>query len=142
MELGDRQNFLNELDERLLQGGVVLSEWCCLIVRESDLAFTSGAYLATIITALAGIETYLRSEYGNRTKDTLQQLIEKSPLEDELKATLHELRKYRNKWVHVSAPWDDQKLLADPESSARELEVMAMVVVRALRETIYENQFL
>ena len=60
----DRWKFLTDLDDEILKGGVILSEWCSFIVRETDLAFVAGAHLATIITATAGIETYLRSEYG------------------------------------------------------------------------------
>jgi len=58
----DRWKFIIELDEELLKGGVMLSEWCSFIVREADTTFASGSFLAAIITAMAAIETYLRSE--------------------------------------------------------------------------------
>jgi hypothetical protein len=142
MEEEDRWKFLVEPDEELLKGGVLLSEWCSFIVRETDTAFTTGAHLATIITAMAGIETYLRSEYSYGGKDTLHELIERSPLEDKLKGDLHNLRRYRNRWVHLADPWDDQGLLDHPEQYERDLENMAMVAVRALRRTIYENPWI
>jgi hypothetical protein len=137
----DRWEFLNDLDDELLKGGVILSEWCSFIVREADLAFVAGAHLAVIITAMAGIETYLRSEYGSR-EERLHQLIERSPLDSRLKHDINAVRKYRNKWVHVSEPWYDRDLLDDPEKYDRGLESMAKTAVRVLRRTIYENQWI
>jgi hypothetical protein len=137
-----RWKLINDLDEELLKGGVILSEWCSIIVKEADVAFVSGANLATIIVALAGIETYLRSEYGSDRSERLYDLIERSPIQDSLKSDLHTLRVYRNKWVHISDPWDDQALLNRPEEYEQELESMATVAVRALRRAIYENQWI
>jgi hypothetical protein len=62
-DIGAREQLLLQLDEQFLKGGVVLSEWCAFIVRESDRAFAAGNYLPTILTAVAGIETTLRAEY-------------------------------------------------------------------------------
>lgn len=138
----DRWKLINDLDDELLKGGVILSEWCCFIIKDTDIAFVAGANLATIITAIAGIETYLRSEYGGGQTESLHQLIEVSPLDGSLKSDLHNLRRYRNKWVHVSDPWDHQELLDQPEKYERELETMAMTAVRTLRRTIYENPWI
>lgn len=44
---------------------------------------------------------------------------ERSPLEASLKGDLHKLRMYRNRWVHVSDPWDDQELIDQPEKYER-----------------------
>lgn len=137
----ERWNHIVSLDEELLKGGVILSEWCSFIVRESDLAFAHGANLASILTAVSGIETYLRSEYSEKERSSLFELIDGAPIADDLRADLHKLRKYRNKWVHVNDPWGDQKLLDDPEESEKELEEMALFAARALRRTIYENQW-
>jgi hypothetical protein len=138
----DREQYILDLDDKLLKGGVILSEWCCFIVREADVAFVAGANLAAIITVLAGIETYLRAEYGSGEKDTLYKLIESSPINDDLKGEIHELRKYRNKWVHVADPWNDEPLQKSPEIYDQELEKMAFMAVTVLRETIYENQWI
>lgn len=134
--------FLVKLDEELLIGGVIVSEWCSFIVRDHDTAFAGGAYLSSILAAVSGIETYLRSEYGGPKKESLHDLINSSPIKQELKDDLHRLRKYRNKWVHVEAPWTDEELLADPERYENELEEMGKFAARALRRTIYENQCL
>lgn len=138
----EREQFLIDLDEELLRGGIILSEWCTVIVQETDLAFVGGADLATIITALAGVETYLRSEYGSKRGDASHKLIDASPLDDDLKQDLHLIRRFRNKWVHVSDPWDDQHLLDRPHEIGKELASMAEMAVRALRRTIYENQWI
>ena len=129
------------LDEELLKGGVILSEWCSFIVREADVAFASGAYLASILTAVSGIETYLRSEYAETGKERLVDLISRASIGTDLKNDLHSLRKYRNKWVHVDEPWNDASLLERPEEAEQELERMALFAARVLRRTIYENQW-
>ena len=138
----DRWNLLVELDEELLKGGVILSEWCCFIVREADTAFVKQAHLASILTAVAGIETYLRSEYMDAPNQSLYELIEQYPIDNELKKDLHKLRKYRNNWVHVDDPWDDNELLENPTMYEKNLEEMALVAARSLRRTIYENPWI
>ncbi|MBW1796389.1 MAG: hypothetical protein JRJ38_18555 [Deltaproteobacteria bacterium] len=138
----ERWSHLVSLDEELLKGGVILSGWCSFIVREADTAFVKGAHLASILTAVSGIETYLRSEYAQSSKDRLFKLIEESPIDDGLKSDLHKLRKYRNKWVHVDDPWDDESLLESPENHERELEEMAFLGARLLRQMIYENPWI
>ncbi len=133
--------YLIELDETLLQGGVILSEWATFLVKDADLAFVGGAHLASIITSLAGVETHLRGEGGTR-KQRLMDLITESDLKKDLKQELQILRTYRNKWVHVADPWDDQALLAEPEQHESELEEMAKRCTVALRRTIYTNPWI
>jgi len=136
----ERWAHLIALDDELLKGGVILSEWCSFIVREADTAFVNGAHLASILTAVSGIETYLRSEHSITGKERLVELINQSDIHSSLKTDLHTLRKYRNKWVHVDSPWEDGTLLEHPECIEKELEEMALFAARALRRTIYENQ--
>jgi hypothetical protein len=69
--------YLVELDETLLQGGVILSEWATFLIKDADIAFVNGAHLAGIITGLAGIETHLRGEAGSRK----QRLVDQAGLE-------------------------------------------------------------
>ncbi|WP_046567200.1 hypothetical protein [Paraburkholderia fungorum] len=142
MNIDERWSHLTDLDEELLKGGVILSEWCSFIVREADTAFVYGTHLAAILTIVSGIETYLRSEYEVRGRERLVDLIEHSPISDDLKADLHRLRKYRNRWVHVDDPRCDGNLIEKPEKMTRELEHMAVFAARILRKTIYENQFI
>ena len=140
MNESERWSHLVALDEEFLKGGVILSEWCSFIVREADTAFVKGAHLASILTAVAGIETYLRSEYSKTAKDSLFKLVEESPIDDDLKFNLHKLRKYRNKWVHVEAPVEDADLLSNPEKHQQKLEEMALLAIKSLRRTIYTEQ--
>jgi len=135
----ERWLYLGALDDELLRGGVILSEWCSFIVREADLAFVRGAHLASILTAVSGIETYLRSEYAKNGEERLFKLIDDSPIEDQQKSDLHKLRKYRNKWVHVDEPWEDEELLKFSQTYESELEEMAFFAARLLRQIIYEN---
>jgi hypothetical protein len=138
----ERWDYIVGLDEELLKGGVILSEWCSFIVREADTAFAHGAFLASILTAVSAIETYLRSEHGSQKKERLFDLINGASIEEDLKKDLHTLRTYRNKWVHVNEPWQDERLLESSEEFEKELEEMALFAVRALRRTIYENQWI
>lgn len=142
MTSDNRWDHLIALDEALLKGGVILSEWCSFIVREADTAFTGGAHLASILVAVSGVETYLRSEYSTGKRERLATLIDSSPIDPLLKQDLHTLRKYRNKWVHVDDPWNNSELLEKPEETENELEDMAFFAARALRRTIYENQWI
>jgi len=142
MTEGQRWDFLTQLDDELLKGGVILSEWCSFIVKEADLAFVKGAHLASILTVVSGVETYLRSEYAQDRKQRLYELIELLPMDSKLKCDLHRLRQYRNKWVHVGDPWSDEELLLQPEKSEKELEEMAIFAAKVLRRTIYENQWI
>ena len=142
MNEDERWSYLIALDSELLNGGVILSEWCSLIVREADTAFANGAHLASILTATSGIETYLRSEYSITGKERLVELINQARIDTELKADLHALRKYRNRWVHVVIFCRDEVLVELPEALEGELEEMAFFAARALRRTIYKTQCL
>lgn len=140
MNDNDRWAMLLALDDELLRGGVMVSEWCSLIVRDADIAFAAGAFLASILTAVSGIETYLRAEYGESARPRLAELIDVSDIGADLKVDLHRLRRYRNGWVHVEDPNDDQALLENVARVESELETMALFAVRTLRRTIYSCQ--
>lgn len=120
---------------------MVLSGWCTFIVQEADIAFAKGAMLASILTAVSGIETYLRSEHSNKDKENLFNLINRALIDDQLKEDLHMLRKYRNDWVHVEEPWQDRELERTSEPLMAELEEMALFAAKTLRRTIYGNQW-
>ncbi len=141
MSVQERWAHLVALDEELLKGGASLSEWCCFIVREADTAFVNGAHLASILTAVSGIEAYLRSEFSDTGKERLVDLINQAAIDEGLKEDLHVLRKYRNKWVHVDDPMNDAQLLEKPEDTEKELEQMAFFAARSLRRTIYQIQW-
>ena len=141
MTKDEKWAYLVELDDALLLGGIILSEWAAFLVKDADLAFVGGAYLASIITSLAGVETHLRTECGTR-KQRLVDLIAESDLEEDLKQELQILRNYRNEWVHVADPWDDQALLGEPEKHESELEEVAKRCTAALRRTIYSNPWI
>ncbi len=131
--------FISDLDDELLKGGVTMSEWCAFITRECDYAFVAGANLATVLTAVAAIETYLRAEYAASQRVRLADLVDQAPISQELREEIHKLRKYRNTWVHVATPEDDQAILDRPEVYDAELEAWARLAQRTLRRTIYEN---
>jgi hypothetical protein len=134
-----RWAFITALDDELLKGGATMSEWCAFIVRDCDYAFVGGANLATIITAAAAIETYLRAEYAGGKRVGLADLIDSSPIQQGLRDDIHNLRKYRNKWVHMATPEDDEEILQKPKAYEDQLEEWAKLAQRTLRRTIYEN---
>ena len=133
--------FIGALDDELLKGGDTMSEWCAFIVRDCDYAFVGGANLATVISATAAIETYLRAEYAGDKRVRLVDLIDSAPIQQGLRDDIHKLRRYRNSWVHVETPGDDDKILQNPEAYEEQLEEWAKLAQRILRRTIYENQW-
>lgn len=121
----------------------MFSAWCHFLILESDTAFIKGAHLAAVLTAMAGIEAQLRFDHsGPGDNRSLAQLIDISALADELKLEIHELRRFRNKWVHVSDPWDEslEKHMEHPETLQVEMEPWALRAVTALRRTFYWDQ--
>lgn len=141
----EKRKYIVELDEELLRGGVILSEWSTFLIRDADTAFCNGAYLAAILTAVAGIESHLRFEYQgceNKQNEGLYELICSSPIENDLKKELHLLRKFRNQWVHVNEPQDDEKLLENPSQIESEIEAVATKAIRLLRQVIYLEQWI
>ncbi|WP_400766766.1 hypothetical protein [Methylosinus sporium] len=142
MHESERSQFLNQLDEELLRGGVQISEWCCFLVCEFDTTYIAGAYLSSIIVAMAGIETHLRTEYPFNRQKNLFDLIDSADLNGITKQEIHELRRYRNRWVHISNPDNDDDILTNPEKYATELEEVARRAARILREVIYSNPWI
>lgn len=142
MTKDEKWQFILDLDDELLHGGVILSEWSTFLIKDADLAFVHGAHLACIVTAMAGIESHLKHEKGEKRRQRLVDLIDQSGMEDDLKNELHVLRKYRNRWVHVRTPQVDQALLNRPEDHEAELEEMAKRAMRALRRAIYSWQWI
>lgn len=136
---GSRQDLLNAWDEELLLGGVTLSEWATFLVESADLAFCAGADIAALLTAQAAMETHLRHETSHA--GTFVAVIDASDLPAAAKVRLHEVRRYRNRWVHVNDPGDDESLLNDPGEVLTELAEMATRSMRLLREVIYSNQW-
>lgn len=110
----------------------MISEWATFLIKDADISFVSGANLSTIIISLAAIETCLRSE-ADCERMTFAELINRASIDEQLRAELHTLRKYRNKWVHVSSPWSDEPLYES------EIEETANRCITALRRIIYAN---
>lgn len=135
--------YINRLDEELLLGGVVLSEWTTFLAKDAEIAFCSGAYLSSILASQASIESHLRYEYfsGNTSKNwSLYNLIENSQLDCNLKSELHDLRKYRNKWVHVNEVEEDSQLLEKPEYFEAELLETSKKAIKSMLRVLYSNQ--
>lgn len=136
----EREGYLANLDHNLLKGSVLPSPWCDFLILESDTAFIKGAHLAAVLTALAGIESQLRFDHSQRGENLrLAQLIDQSDLSAELKKEIHELRRYRNRWVHIMDPWDESMLedMEHPETLQAEIEHWAVRAVTALRQAFY-----
>ena len=135
--------YINRLDEELLLGGVVLSEWTTFLAKDAEIAFCSGAYLSSILASQAAIESHLRYEYfsdNNTKKWSLFNLIENSQLDKNLKSELHDLRVYRNKWVHVNEVEEDSQLLEKPEYFEAELLETSKKATKSMLRVLYSNQ--
>ncbi len=135
--------YINRLDEELLFGGVILSEWTTFLAKDAEIAFCSGAYLSSILASQAAIESHLRYEYfsdNNTKKWSLFNLIENSQLDKNLKSELHDLRVYRNKWVHVNEVEEDSQLLEKPEYYEAELFEISKRAIKSMLRVLYSNQ--
>lgn len=140
MTENERWDLLVSLDDELLDGAVALSEWSVFLVRDADRAFATGAFLSAILTALAGIESHLKYEYGKGRRVRLIDLIDAATFPEELKRELHQLRRYRNSWVHIDDPGDDRRLLDDHVGTEAEIEQVALRAARILRRVLYNEQ--
>jgi len=137
-------DYILQLDEELLRGGVELSEWTTFLVKDAEMAFCSGAYLASILASQAAIESHLRYDYFNSSETkrwNFYDLIEKSSFSSELKTELQDLRKYRNKWVHVNEPENDMELLERPEYYEEELADFSKTTIKTMLKSLYSDQF-
>ncbi len=141
----ERWNYINDLDEELLQGGVILSEWTTFLAKDAETAFCLNANLASILACQAAIESHLRFDYFDAKKSKgwgFYKLIEQSSLSNDLKLELHELRKFRNKWVHVEDPANDSDLLERPEYHENELMLVAKKSIRTMLKTLYNEPWI
>ncbi|MBY8290997.1 hypothetical protein KW537_11880 [Vibrio fluvialis] len=130
----DKFDEIIKLDDELLKGSVFINEWCVTIVREADNAYVSGVYLGAILTAVAGIETHMRAEL--QSKKRLVELINEYNISESVKKHLHELRRYRNQWVHVDT--EDSYYEFDDEVLTQ-LKEKAYQAIRLLRQVLYAN---
>ena len=141
----EKWDYINKLDEELLQGGVMLSEWSAFLAKDAEIAFCANANLASILTCQAAVESHLRFDYFTPEQSKgwgFYQLIENSSLATDLKDELHELRKFRNTWVHVKDPSNDSDLLARPEHYENELEQFAKKSIRIMLKVLYNEPYI
>jgi hypothetical protein len=141
----EKWDYILALDEELLQGGVILSEWSTFLARDAETAFCSGAHLAAILAAQAAVECHLRYEYLDPAEAKgwgLCRMLDSVPLPADLKDELHSLRRFRNRWVHVEQPAQDEHLLQRPEYHEVELEEIARLAIGSMLRVLYLEQWL
>jgi hypothetical protein len=108
------------------------------------MSFCAGAHLAAILAAQAAIESHLRYEYfdAQQTKGWgLYHLLKGVTLPSDLKDDLTQLRLFRNKWVHVQDPIQDENLLEKPAYHEAELEEMAKIAIKSMLRVLYMEQW-
>lgn len=141
----EKWDYIVELEETLLKGGVTLSEWSSFLTRDAMTAWCSGANLAAILSAQAAVESHLQYEYFGPEQSKgwgLFRMLQEAPLEEDLSDALDKLRKFRNRWVHVDDPSDDQDLLKRPEYHEGEIEDMAKLAIESMMRVLYAEQWL
>lgn len=137
----EREDYILEQEELLLKGGAAFSGWCTFILKSVYEAFICGADLATVITSMACIETYFRTESMYTGKMSLAKMIdEESFLSKDEKLQLHELRKYRNRWVHLHE-LDDSDISNDEDKYLEEAEKMSFMAIRLLLTVLFSCPF-
>lgn len=140
MNSNERECFWMAQEESLLLGGAAFSEWCTFISKSVYDAFVNGADLATVITSIACIETYFKTETTEDKNKSLAQIIDESDFSEEDKNNLHLLRKCRNSWVHADRI-DDKEILLDDTKFILEAEKMAILSVKMLLKVLFSNPF-
>ena len=141
----EKWDFITALEDELLLGGVILSEWSSFLARDAMTAWCSGANLAAILSAQAAVESHLRYEYFGPKQSKgwgLYRMLHEAPIEADLLLTLHKLRKFRNRWVHVDDPANDQDLLERPEYHESEIDEMAKLAIKSMMQILYSEQWL
>jgi hypothetical protein len=137
--------YINQLEEEFLQGGLILSEWTTFLTKDAETAFCSNSNLASILACQAAIESHLRFDYFEVEESKgwgFFLLIENSSLPENLKKDLHELRIYRNKWVHVKDPSDDSDLLERPEYHENEILEVAKKSIKTMLKTLFTQPYI
>lgn len=141
----EKWEYINQLDEELLLGGVILSEWTTFLAKDAETAYCAGAFLSSILSSQAAIESHFRYDYFNSLETrswSFFELIEKSDFDEKFKKELHSLRKYRNKWIHVNDPSNDIDLLERPEYYENELADFASITIKTMLKVLYSNPFI
>ena len=111
MNKHERELYFATLEESLLKGGAAFSEWCILIAKSIYISFINEADLATIITSVACIETYFKSESPQDKNKSLLQLI------------------------------NEADSLSEEEKYQAELEKMSILSVRMLLTVLFSHPF-
>jgi len=134
-----RWEWVSNLDDQMLDGGAQISEHACELIRNADISFASGAYVACIVMSAATIETWLRVEGCDSKKWRFQELIDSSEFDITMKKEMHNLRKARNRWVHVDTAQDDLELLDQHDKGHPQLEAECREAVVTMRKVVFSN---
>ena len=128
--------------DKYLVGGASFSEWSVFISKSFYTSFVNGADLSAIITALACIESFFRTEDPSSKNKKLYELINECTfLNDEEKNNLHCLRQFRNQWVHLD-DCDDSSIIKNEGYYEKECENMAFLSVEVLFAVLFSNPFI
>lgn len=137
----EKWDYIVRLDEELLQGGVILNEYVSELIRNADVSFVYGAYWASVITSVAAIEAYFKSETQCNDKKLFELIVE-SGLDNKDIELLHNLRRYRNQIVHIKEPWGDEFILSSYNQFSANEENISKEAIRLLRTVVYSDPWL
>ncbi len=140
MTTDERWKYILKLADELLKRGVILSEWTTFPAKDAEATYCLGANLSSILACQAAIEKHLRYEYCDPKECNswgFSHLIAISSLDDEIKADLHELRRFGNKWIHVKNPPHDEYSLKRPTFYETESEDFAKISIKTMLRAIY-----
>lgn len=125
-------------DEELLKGGIVLSEWFLSLFEKP----ISHSLKEHVWPPLSPPVRALKPVFGLpvlKNNGCLLDLADGSPLSDNLKTDLHNLRKYRNSWIRVDNPRSNNMHNENAENIEIQLECTAFFGARVERRTIYSD---
>jgi hypothetical protein len=117
-----------------------MSDFASELIRNADLCFASGAFVACLVMSGATIETSLREE--GTDGDRFIELIDASDFDASTKAAMHELRRERNRWVHIDNPWGECDLEDQYGRGHPDLESKCKGALRLMRSVVYSAPWL
>ena len=132
----DRDKFLDDWYERIDRDACdPCSELAIKLLYDASEAYRSGLDIAALITAVATIETLLRIQ--NPGAHSFAKLIEFSEFTAAEKSELNRLRKYRNKWVHVNQPMENDYCFDDEKAHGERISEMTKIAISMTFKVVY-----
>ena len=134
-KMNNRERILLNIQNEVLKGGICVQDWTTFQLENAYISYCAGANLSCIIMCQAAIESFMRDDEQLSCR-SFYDLIENCSYNLEIKKRLHQLRNYRNKWIHINE--QDNEFIINEE----ELNNMALFSYRLALEVFHYYPFI